>query len=83
MKARTRRDPICGKQLPPDATGPSTLYLGETWFFCSRLCQTVFEAFPEESVEIARHEADRRAEGGTGRDADSQRNQDPRPQRKS
>jgi len=56
MPERGRRDPICGKELPRDATTLSRVFAGETWSFCSRLCEIVFEAFPERSVEIARQE---------------------------
>jgi YHS domain-containing protein len=60
MPGPFRRDPICGREVAIDGATPSCLYRGEIWYFCSRPCQVVFEAFSSQSVEIARREADRR-----------------------
>jgi len=57
MPERACRDPICGKELSLADAAPSCVHDGETWYFCSRLCQIVFEAFPDRCVEIARQQA--------------------------
>jgi YHS domain-containing protein len=66
MPERIRRDPICGREFLIDATTLSCAHGGETWFFCSRLCQVVFGAFPDQSVEIAHEEAARHRDVPTG-----------------
>jgi len=56
MPEPVHRDPICGKELSTNVPVLSLVHSSETWLFCSRLCQIVFEAFPDLSVEIARGE---------------------------
>jgi len=69
MPPQAHRDPICGRVLLIDATTLSCSHCGETWFFCSRLCQVVFEAFPDQSVEIARQEEVRLRDAPAGEPA--------------
>ena len=40
------RDPICG--LRTDDRGPSVVYDGESYYFCSKACKRVFEEAPSE-----------------------------------
>jgi len=40
-------DPVCGMQINPETAAGSSTLDGETYHFCSRGCETKFEAAPE------------------------------------
>jgi len=45
--AGEERDPVCGMLLDPEKVAEKYEYVGGRYYFCSRTCQTQFEATPE------------------------------------
>lgn len=43
----SRIDPVCGMQVDPVKSIYKTIYKGEVYCFCSRLCKDSFEKDPE------------------------------------
>ena len=45
------KDPVCGMLVNSDHASASILYQGQTYYFCSQLCKTMFEREPEKYVK--------------------------------
>jgi Cu+-exporting ATPase len=45
------RDPVCGMTVNPQNAAASIQYQGQTYYFCSQLCKTMFEREPEKYVK--------------------------------
>lgn len=43
-------DPVCGMTVRPEQAVGSSSYNGDTYYFCSRGCETKFDAAPAEYV---------------------------------
>lgn len=43
-------DPVCGEELSPEDAQYTSLFQGETYFFCCLDCQLDFEEAPEDYV---------------------------------
>jgi uncharacterized protein len=41
------KDPVCGMTVDRKAGGPTSVYAGKTWFFCSAHCKHRFDEQPE------------------------------------
>jgi Cu+-exporting ATPase len=41
------RDPVCGMQVDETRTTATSVYRGQTCYFCSKACQQMFEKAPE------------------------------------
>ena len=41
------KDPVCGMMINPQNAKLKTQYKGQTYYFCSQLCKTMFEREPE------------------------------------
>jgi Cu+-exporting ATPase len=39
-------DPVCGASVDEDRAAAKTTYAGQTYYFCSKECQTNFEDAP-------------------------------------
>ena len=46
------KDPVCGMTVNPQNAAASINYKGQTYYFCSALCKTMFEREPEKYVNI-------------------------------
>jgi YHS domain-containing protein len=44
-------DPVCGMKVNPEHAASKAVYQGTTYYFCSAICQQLFEREPEEYVE--------------------------------
>jgi P-type Cu+ transporter len=40
-------DPVCGMKVDPDKAVGSSAYEGQKYYFCSRGCETKFDADPK------------------------------------
>ncbi|HMC90109.1 MAG TPA: YHS domain-containing protein, partial [Gemmataceae bacterium] len=40
-------DPVCGMTVDPESAAGSTVYQGQTYYFCNPLCQQKFETDPK------------------------------------
>ena len=49
--ATTVKDPVCGMMVNPQHAAASIQYQGQTYYFCSQLCKTMFEREPEKYVK--------------------------------
>jgi len=45
------KDPVCGMTVNPQHATVSIQYKGQTYYFCSQLCKTMFEREPEKYVK--------------------------------
>lgn len=45
------KDPVCGMAVNPQHAAVSIQYQGQTYYFCSQLCKTMFEREPEKYVK--------------------------------
>ncbi len=45
------KDPVCGMTIDPKTAAASTRYKGKTYYFCSKMCKTMFEREPEKYVK--------------------------------
>ncbi|MCL5612389.1 MAG: YHS domain-containing protein [Chloroflexi bacterium] len=45
------KDLVCGTAVNPQNATVKTLYKGQTYYFCSQLCKTMFEREPEKYVK--------------------------------
>ncbi|MDW7754534.1 MAG: YHS domain-containing protein [Brevefilum sp.] len=43
-------DPVCGMNVNPTLASASSVYEGETYYFCSKGCQAAFEKDPEKYI---------------------------------
>jgi YHS domain-containing protein len=46
------KDPVCGMTVNPMSAAASFQYQGQTYYFCSQLCKTMFEREPEKYVKV-------------------------------
>lgn len=46
MPTRTATDPVCGMAVDPTIARHHSEYRGETFYFCSLMCQKAFEDDP-------------------------------------
>ena len=44
------KDPVCGMAVNPQNASASAQYKGQTYYFCSQLCKSMFEREPEKYV---------------------------------
>jgi Cu+-exporting ATPase len=45
------KDPVCGMQVDPAKAAGTSQYQGQTYYFCSKGCQTKFDANPGQYVK--------------------------------
>jgi len=45
------KDPVCGMPVNPQQAAISIQFKGQTYYFCSQLCKTMFEREPEKYVK--------------------------------
>jgi len=45
------KDPVCGMAVNPQRAAASAQYRGQTYYFCSPLCKSMFEREPEKYVK--------------------------------
>ena len=45
------KDPVCGMTVNPQSAAASVQYQGHTYYFCSKLCKTMFEREPEKYIQ--------------------------------
>ncbi len=45
------KDPVCGMMVNTNHAAASIQYQGQTYYFCSQLCKTMFECEPEKYVK--------------------------------
>jgi Cu+-exporting ATPase len=43
-------DPVCRMDIDPEDSAGESVYLGETYYFCSVECKQKFDEFPHEYV---------------------------------
>ena len=41
------KDPVCGMNVDEAKAAATTVYRGQTYYFCSKGCQVTFEKAPE------------------------------------
>ena len=46
-----KTDPVCSMQVDPGKAAGSSEYNGKTYYFCSKMCKTRFDAEPEKFVK--------------------------------
>ena len=42
------QDPVCGMEIDPEDSAGESVYLGETYYFCSAECKQKFDEHPQE-----------------------------------
>jgi Cu+-exporting ATPase len=47
----TYTDPVCGMEVTPGMAAGTSIYQGETYYFCSLDCMETFEKDPERYVK--------------------------------
>lgn len=47
------KDPVCGMQVDEKKAAGSSLYKGQTYYFCSASCREKFEKQPEQFVKLS------------------------------
>lgn len=45
------KDPVCGMMVNPQHAAASIQYQGQTYYFCSQLCKTMFERESEKYMK--------------------------------
>ena len=45
------KDPVCGMTVNPQLAAESIHYQGQTYYFCSQLCKTMFKRESEKYVK--------------------------------
>lgn len=45
------KDVVCGMQVDPAKAAGSSVYNGKTYYFCSKVCKTKFDANPAQYVK--------------------------------
>ena len=45
------KDPVCGMQVNKEKAAATSVYIGETYFFCKSGCKTHFVKDPEKRLE--------------------------------
>lgn len=53
-QARTVKDPVCGMDVDPTTAKYTSEYEGQTYVFCSLMCQKAFEDDPRHYLNKAR-----------------------------
>ncbi len=48
--ADTVHDPVCGMDIEPDTAAGTSVYQGQTYYFCSMGCKSSFDKDPEKYV---------------------------------
>lgn len=48
--ATVTKDPVCGMKINPQSAVATVQYEGQTYYFCSQLCKSVFERESEKYV---------------------------------
>jgi Cu+-exporting ATPase len=48
--AAMSKDPVCGMDIEPEDSAGESVYLGETYYFCSVECKQKFDEQPQEYV---------------------------------
>ncbi|MEW6405168.1 MAG: YHS domain-containing protein [Chloroflexota bacterium] len=48
------KDPVCGMTVNPQNTATSVQYRGQTYYFCSQQCKTMFERETEKYIQPER-----------------------------
>lgn len=52
-------DPVCGMKVAEATAVATSIYKGQTYYFCSALCKQLFDREPEKYVqELERQKAD-------------------------
>ena len=51
--ADTPRDPVCGMQVEPASAAGTSVYSGETYYFCSNGCKQKFDALPGKYISAS------------------------------
>lgn len=49
------RDPVCGMTVNPDRAAGSSVYGGQTYYFCGIGCKKIFDAEPDQYVQADSH----------------------------
>lgn len=44
------KDPVCGMEVEPASAAGSSVYHGQTYYFCSQGCKAAFDADPARYV---------------------------------
>lgn len=52
-------DPVCGMKVNPQTAKAKSTYNGQVYYFCSQMCQILFEREPEKYVAAAQEEGKR------------------------
>jgi Cu+-exporting ATPase len=47
-------DPVCGMRIDPKEAAGTSVYKGQTYYFCSLGCKKAFEKEPEKYVKAAK-----------------------------
>lgn len=51
------KDPVCGMEVEETRAAATSIYKGQTYYFCSPGCKAAFDKDPEKYVEKAHPEA--------------------------
>jgi Cu+-exporting ATPase len=44
-------DPVCGMDVDPNQAAATSVYKGQTYYFCSRGCKVAFDKDPEKYLQ--------------------------------
>lgn len=53
------KDPVCGMEVEPATAAASSVYHGQTYYFCAKGCKAAFDADPQRYIGQAAHEGHR------------------------
>jgi YHS domain-containing protein len=45
------KDPVCGMDVDPNQAAATSVYNGQTYYFCSRGCKVAFDKDPEKYLQ--------------------------------
>lgn len=45
------KDPVCGMDVDPSQAAATSVYNGQTYYFCSRGCKVAFDKDPEKYLQ--------------------------------
>ena len=48
----TVQDPVCGMEVDPQTAKHTSMYQGQTYYFCSLMCRKAFEDEPERYLKL-------------------------------
>ena len=51
------RDPVCGMDVDPNQAAATSVYNGQTYYFCSRGCKIAFDKDPEKYLQAQESDA--------------------------